>query len=156
MVRFVRRLVRLAAATGIVVAVTLSTASVAPAQERQPNCTATHNLHPYSDNMGGAWQLELEARCAEFSQSRVGAIRWIFLFWAETSDGRVIEYFNKNLPLSEDRVLEGQHHHVAVGAPLGHPRYCYKASVIFHGLGTAPHSGGPPTTYLGTHCRNAF
>lgn len=118
-----------------------------------PNCSVSHSVHPYSDNSGGAWQLELDARCNE--QSGAFAIRWTFQFWAETYDGsRITEYFNGSISGGEERVRDGRSHYVGTGAPLGRPRYCYNAVVTFHGLTGGPNSGVPEQR-TGTHCRNA-
>jgi hypothetical protein len=153
MPRFISRLIRLAAIATIVACSALATAQ--PAQAA-PNCPITHDLHPYSDNTEGGWQLELEARCREFQHSGVTGITWTFRFWAETYDGgRVLEVFNGD-PISERRSLKGQHHYVGVGAPHGFPRYCYTAHVEFEGLRSVPSRQGQPLEYaLGTHCENA-
>lgn len=119
----------------------------------QPGCTINHSTHPYSDNDGGGWQLELDAHCTENSGAR--EIRWTFSFWAENHDGtRVIQYFNGSETGGEVRVEPAPRHYVAVGAPRGHPRYCYQATVVFHGLPSSPNSG-VPERILGTHCKHS-
>lgn len=155
MARLIRHLARVAMAAAIAVAMTLSSAGLAPAQTE--NCPVTHSLRPYSDNAGGGWQLELEARCTEFEHSGVTDIVWSFRFWAETHDGdRILEYFSGDKASPEERSQEGQHHYVGVGAPLGFPRYCYAAHVTFEGLPTAPGKNADPLGYaLGTHCKYA-
>lgn len=155
MARLIRQLTRVAVTTAVVAAATLSTAGLAHAQTE--NCPTTHGLHPYSDNAGGGWQLELDARCAEFEQSGVTEIVWSFRLWAETHDGdRVLQYFNGDAAAPEERTQKGLRHYVGTGAPRGFPRYCYSAHVTFEGLPTAPTQKADPLGYaLGTHCKNA-
>jgi hypothetical protein len=119
----------------------------------QPGCSVNHSAHPYSDNDDGGWQLELDARCTEDSGAK--DIRWTFSFWAENHDGtRVIQYFNGSETGGEVRVKPAPRHYVAVGAPRGHPRYCYQATVVFHGVPSGPYSG-TPERILGTHCKHS-
>ena len=161
-----RRTGQIAAAMGVVFGLTLGTSGAAHgatvsggsvvlehAIQAEPGCTLTHDAHPYSDNDGGGWQLELDARCTENSGAKI--IRWTFSFWAETHDGgRVIQYFNGSHTGGEARVHPAPRHYLAAGAPSGHPRYCYRATAVFHGVPSSPYSG-VPERILGTHCKNS-
>ncbi len=114
-----------------------------------------HSVHPYSDNMGRAWQLEIDSKCPE--NFPVTSIEVTYNFWAETQDGSRITATYSEPGLGTKRVQQGRRSYVAAEAPAGEARYCYSAYQRFNGLDINRQVSGTqkPTTYTGIHCRNS-
>ncbi len=118
-----------------------------------PNCTIAHDLHPYSDNEGGAWQLELDARCTELMQSGTFGIQWMVTFWAEPQGGGDWSAeFSRGKVEGFPQMFEsrGSSNFVQLAAPLGYGRYCYYAQAYFKGFPSF--ISGDMVKNTGRHC----
>lgn len=125
------------------------------AEAAETPCVTIHDVHPYSDNMGRAWQLEIDTKCpANFPAE---SIEVTYNFWAETQDGSRTTAEYSEPGLGTKRVQKGRQIYVAASAPAGEARYCYSAHQVFNGLDVNRQvkGGQKPLTYTGIHCRNA-
>ena len=125
------------------------------AEAAETPCVTIHSVHPYSDNMGRAWQLEIDTRCpANFPAE---SIEVTYNFWAETQDGSRVTATYSEPGLGTKRIQKGRQIYVAASAPAGEARYCYSATQIFNGvdINRQVKGGQKPLTYTGVHCRNA-